>query len=155
MPIRLTQPQSAAAWQTARELVLEYGQSLHLDLSFQNFDHELEQLAAEYGPPTGAFFVADDGVVPVGCVGLRRFSATVAEIKRLYVVPSARGQRIGHLLATRIVDAARSLGYQRVLLDTLPSMTAAHALYTGMGFTTTRAYRFNPVPGTVYLMLDL
>jgi putative acetyltransferase len=48
----------------------------------------------------------------------------------------------------RDLDAARTLGYTRVLLDTLPSMTSARAFYAGMGFTATAPYRFNPVPGT-------
>jgi putative acetyltransferase len=54
-----------------------------------------------------------------------------------------------------IVDAARWLGYTRLLLDTLPSMKDARALYLSLGFRPVAPYRFNPVPGTAFLQLDL
>ena len=56
--IELLQPQSAADWLQARQLIEEYATSLRLDLEFQNFAHELAHLADEYSPPGGAFLVA-------------------------------------------------------------------------------------------------
>ena len=153
--IRLFEAQSEQHWQQARELLEAYAASLGVDLSFQNFAHELEHLASEYAPPGGALLLAEADSVLAGCVGVRKFSAGVGEIKRLYVVPAARGRGVGRMLAEAIVASARRLAYTRLLLDTLPSMQEAQALYLSLGFTATSAYRFNPVPGTAYLELDL
>lgn len=155
MSIRLVQPQAPGDWRLARELVEQYAASLGLDLSFQNFAHELAQMESEYGPPMGHFLLAEEQGTYLGCVGLRQFSPRVGEIKRLFAVPAARGRRVGRLLAIGIVAEARRLGYARLLLDTLPSMMEAQALYVSMGFKPTAAYRFNPVPGTVFLELTL
>lgn len=155
MTIRLAQPQSEEKWRQARRLIEEYASSLNLDLSFQNFEHELEHLTSEYAPPTGAFLLAEEKGISVGCVGVRQFSDAIGEIKRLYVIPAARGRGVGHLLAEGIVAAAKQLGYARLLLDTLPFMKEAQSLYVSLGFTPTAAYRFNPVQGTAFLELEL
>jgi GNAT superfamily N-acetyltransferase len=153
--IRLVHPQSARQWRTARVLVEEYVGSLDLDLSFQNIAAELEHLAMEYGPPSGAFFLAEEDGHCLGCAGVREFSTGVGEVKRLYVRAIARGRDVGRLLAERVLVESRALGYRRLLLDTLPSMSAAQSLYVSLGFKPTAPYRFNPVPGTRYLELPL
>lgn len=155
MAIRMVQPQSDEQWRQARTLIEQYAASLDLDLSFQNLQDELEHLASEYSPPGGAFLLAANEATYLGCVGLRQFAAGVGEIKRLYALPAARGHQIGRRLAEAIVDLARQRGYTRLLLDTLPTMTQAQSLYASLGFKPTAAYRFNPVPGTVYLELTL
>jgi len=149
----MKQPQSRDEWRQARKLIEQYAASLDLDLSFQNLPHELEHLASEYAPPAGAFLLAEENDSYLGCVGLRQFAAGVGEIKRLYAIPAARGQHIGRRLAEAIVDLGKQLGYSRLLLDTLPSMQQAQTLYASLGFKPTAPYRFNPVPGTVYLEL--
>lgn len=154
-PVRTFQPQSTEDWRQARRLVEEYASSLKLDLSFQNFAEEVEQLSAEYGPPKGAFLLAEMGGALVGCVGVRPFSESVGEVKRLYVVPRARGHRIGQALVQGIVAAATQVGYERVVLDTLPSMQEAQSLYRSLGFRTAAPYRWNPIPGATFLELAL
>jgi len=149
------QPQSAEDWSHARSLIEEYVASLNVDLSFQEFADELQHLTSEYGPPTGAFLLAEEKGTYLGCVRVRKFSGSAAEMKRMYVVPAARGRRVGHLLAESIVTLAKQLGYSQLLLDTLPSMREAQALYASLGFRPTSVYRFNPVPGTVFLKLEL
>jgi GNAT superfamily N-acetyltransferase len=149
------QPRSDEEWGNARHLIEEYAASLNVDLSFQNLSHELEHLASEYGPPAGAFFLAEENGSYLGCVGLRRFSDGIGEIKRLYTIPAARGRGLGRLLAERIVAAGKVVGYRRLLLDTLPTMKEARCLYVSLGFKPTAAYRFNPVAGTAYLELEL
>jgi putative acetyltransferase len=151
--IRLVPPQTSDDWRSARRLIEEYAASLDLDLSFQNIAHELDHLDSEYAPPTGAFLLADAEGAWVGCVGVRRFAEGVGEIKRLYVGPAARGLGVGKLLARAIIADGKRLGYPRLLLDTLPSMKGAIALYQALGFRQTAAYRFNPEPGTLYFEL--
>jgi putative acetyltransferase len=153
--VRLVAPQSDDDWRGARRLVEEYAASLQLDLAFQDFAHEIEHLRTEYAPPTGAFLLADDAGALVGCIGVRKLADRIGEIKRLYVVPTARGQGIGRLLAQAIVEEARTLSYLRLRLDTLPSMKEAQALYESLGFRLIPAYRFNPVEGTAFLELVL
>ena len=153
--VRLMSPSSQGDWADGRRLVGEYIDSLGVDLSFQGLEEELAHFTDEYGPPTGAFLLAEMNGVRVGCAGLRRFSADVGEMKRLYVTPGGRGRGLGRMLAARIVATARELGYGRLVLDTLPLMVEARELYRTMGFVATEPYRFNPVVGTAFLELDL
>jgi GNAT superfamily N-acetyltransferase len=153
--IRLHEPGAEDEWAQARRLVDEYVAGLGVDLSCQDVEHEIERLPIEYGPPEGCFLLAREGTVLHGCVGLRRFGAAEGEVKRLYVAPSARGRGAGRLLAEAIVARGRRIGYSRLVLDTLASMLPAQSLYRSLGFRPIAAYRFSPVPGTVYMALDL
>lgn len=141
--IRPAQPKDEEA---IRALFREYAQGLQLDLSFQDFDSELAD-------PLGFYelvLLAEDG-----CVALRRVDESTCEMKRLYVRPAGRGGGLGRLLADAVIAEARRRGYRRMLLDTLPTMSAAQALYRSLGFRETEAYRYNPVPGTTFLELAL
>ncbi len=155
MKVELIQPDSADQWAAARRLVEEYAASLHVDLGFQNFEREVNNLAREYGPPDGAFLLAKHDSGFLGCVALRRFSQAACEMKRLYVIPASRGHGVGRTLAEAIVAQARRLGYKRMLLDTLQFMQEAQALYVSLGFEATSPYRFNPIPGSSFLELKL
>ena len=146
-----THPQLSAV----RPLLLEYQQSLGVDLCFQDFEREMQELPGAYAPPDGRLVLAWLDQQLAGCVALRRHDAQAAEMKRLYLRPAHQGQGLGRLLAEHIIAQARSLGYQRLLLDTLPMMHSAQALYAKLGFQATQAYVYNPVPGVKYLALDL
>ena len=152
---QLTRAERPEEFAVARELFEEYAAALGVDLCFQNFGRELNNLAAEYGPPEGRLLLASAAGEPVGCVGVRQLAVGVCEMKRLYVRPRARGTGLGRLLANEIVGAARELGYGSMRLDTLPSMKEAVPLYRSLGFKETESYRYNPVEGTIYMELDL
>jgi len=155
--VHLRRPDSPELWSVARRLVQEYVNSLGVDLAFQDFDREIESLAIDYGPPHGCLFLAERDGVFVGCGALRSVEGQrlACEMKRLYVLPSHHGQGIGRRLAEALIEEARRLGYQRMLLDTLPSMKEAHVLYGSLGFRPTTPYRYNPVDGATFLELAL
>lgn len=139
----------------ARRLFAEYAASLDIDLGFQGFVAELEELPGDYAPPAGALLLAIDGEEAVGCVALRPLEPPhVAEMKRLYVVPAARDRGLGVRLAEAALAEARAAGYARVRLDTLSSMQVAQRLYEALGFRDIDAYRHNPHEAR-YLELDL
>jgi GNAT superfamily N-acetyltransferase len=138
-----------------RALFLEYSRELDIDLCFQHFDDELETLPGKYAPPSGRLLLAWSDDKPVGCVALRSLQGGASEMKRLYVRPEARAQRLGRQLAERVIEEAREAGYRRILLDTLPTLSSAIALYSKLGFKPADAYTFNPIEGVLFLGLDL
>jgi ribosomal protein S18 acetylase RimI-like enzyme len=138
-----------------RELFREYADGLGVDLCFQGFEAELAGLPGAYAPPSGRLMLAVCGGSVLGCVALRRLSDDSGEMKRLYLRPSARGRGIGWGLVSALIVEAEAIGYHRILLDTLPTMTAAIRLYESVGFRPVEPYCNNPVPGARYLGLDL
>jgi GNAT superfamily N-acetyltransferase len=141
--------------EAVRSLFREYAEGLGIDLSFQEFEAELAFLPGKYAPPAGRLLIAWEGGAAVGCVALRPLQGDACEMKRLYVRPIARGEQLGRQLALRVCQEARAIGYARLLLDTLASMSAARGLYLSLGFQSTEAYVFNPLPDAMYLALDL
>jgi GNAT superfamily N-acetyltransferase len=139
----------------ARELFLEYADWLAIDLCFQDFDEELASLPGGHVPPRGRLLLAlaDDG--PAGCVALRPLAGDTAELKRHYVRENWRARGIGRLLVERLLDEARHIGYARVRLDSLPTMTSATGLYRSVGFEPCERYHVTPLAETVFVELVL
>ena len=138
-----------------RELFLEYQSTLGVDLCFQGFAEELASLPGHYARPAGRLLLAANGGLALGVVALRPIQSADCEMKRLYVRASGRGTGLGRLLTEALIKEARLAGYRRVLLDTLPTMTEAQALYRSMGFVEIPAYCHNPIAGSRYMARSL
>ncbi|KAK7182324.1 hypothetical protein DPSP01_002375 [Paraphaeosphaeria sporulosa] len=142
-------------------LFAAYAESLNIDLSFQSFTDELSQLPGKYAAEKGgALFLAQAAdstpAKIVGCIAVRAFSPLdTCELKRLYVVPEARGMGAAQRLMNAAIEKARDLGYDYMLLDTLANMTAARKLYTRCGFAEVDKYYDNPIEGTVFMRAAL
>jgi ribosomal protein S18 acetylase RimI-like enzyme len=101
---------------------------------------------ADFAPPRGAFLVGfDDDRTPVCCGGVKGLEDGAAEIKRMYVVPSARGRGHARALLRALEDAARDLGYATVRLDTGPQQAHAQAMYEAAGYRRIGNFNANPV----------
>jgi putative acetyltransferase len=90
--------------------------------------------AAMFVPPDGIFVVVRDGGRAVACGGIARFDATRGEVKRMYVVPEARGSGLGRRVLDELERHARALGYDALVLETGDRQAAALGLYTSAGF---------------------
>lgn len=140
----------------ARELFLEYAQSLGFSLCFQNFDQELASLPGIYAPPEGRLLLAEYAGQLAACVALHKLDADICEMKRLYLRPQFRGKGLGRILADRILAEARQIGYRSMRLDTVePVMKDAVAMYRKLGFREIAPYCENPIAGALYMELEL
>ena len=153
--LRLVLAVSAQELQSVRELFLEYQQSLGIDLCFQNFNAELAALPGDYAPPNGRLTLGVADEQHACCVALRRLDDAMAEMKRLYVRPAFRGRGYAKVLAQTVIEDARTMGCSSVVLDTLPSMHEAQAMYVALGFRDIPPYTHNPVPGARFMGLAL
>jgi GNAT superfamily N-acetyltransferase len=136
------------------EYATEIANEIGLDLAFQCFDQELATLPGKYSAPRGTILLAELNGEPKGVVALRPLEEAIAEMKRLFVQPAARGHGLGRLLIEAVIQKARDAGYNAVRLDSLPHMASAIALYRSFGFRDIEAYYENPVC-PVYLELTL
>lgn len=153
--IQILPAHSPEAVPMVRALFLEYAAWLRIDLCFQGFDEELKRLPGDYTPPSGRLYLVQSNGEVAGCGALRKWSDDVGEMKRLYVRETYRGQGIGKRLALQVIEDSRAIGYRALRLDTLPVMGTAIELYRALGFKEIAPYRANPVPGALYLELDL
>ena len=174
--VEITPARTDSDLETVANLFRNYAHALGFDLTFQSFEEELAQIPGKYAPPRGQLLLArrlkhcamkipktfDHGDV-LGCVGCRPLAASnnrsisdrTCEMKRLYVTPAGRGLGVGKLLVKAAIDFARRSGYKWMLLDTLPTMTAAQALYRAHGFTECERYYETPLEGTMFMSLNL
>ncbi|MFN3665905.1 MAG: GNAT family N-acetyltransferase [Sediminibacterium sp.] len=147
---------NSAALETVRQLFLEYAEELQENLCFQSFDAEVKDPLKKYGPPNGAIFLAYWNEEAVGCIALQPLDVEgVCEMKRLYVKPAFRKYGIGRALVEQLLDAAKTIGYTKMRLDTLDRLQPAIKLYEQYGFKVINAYYENPLPGVVYMECEL
>jgi GNAT superfamily N-acetyltransferase len=100
--------------------------------------------AADFEPPDGLYLVGFVGKEAVSGGGFKRFTDGIAEIKRMYVVPAARGRGVARALLGALEDAARERGYRVARLDTGPRQAHARALYESAGYVEVPDYNGNP-----------
>jgi GNAT superfamily N-acetyltransferase len=100
--------------------------------------------SAELRAPRGAYVVGYDGAEAVAGGGVRHLCDGVAEIKRMYVRPEARSRGVARALLEALEDAARTLGYRAIRLDTGPKQVHALALYRSAGYMDVAPYNDNP-----------
>jgi ribosomal protein S18 acetylase RimI-like enzyme len=173
MPGELIVPAQPGDVATVRALFEAYAASLGVSLGFQGFDAELAGLPGDYVPSRGGLWLARDARAALGCVALRPLvvhapsapgpspkpaagdRGPVAELKRLYVLPAARGLGLGRRLVGAAIDHARAAGYAAIQLDTLASMDAARELYRSLGFVPCPPYYDNPLDGVAWMALRL
>jgi ribosomal protein S18 acetylase RimI-like enzyme len=148
--------ESPAQIAQARELLLEYAESLGFSLCFQNFDQEVAGLPGDYAPPEGRLLIAEYRGQLAGCVGLHRLEPGICEMKRLYLRAQFRGRGLGRLMAEAVIAEARAIGYPAMRLDTVELvMPNAVAMYRRLGFVEIEPYRLNPIAGALYMELAL
>jgi ribosomal protein S18 acetylase RimI-like enzyme len=138
-----------------RELFAEYSESTGVDLCFQGFAQELAHLPGDYARPAGRLLLAYKDGRLLGCGALRPIQNRVCEMKRLYVRAAFRGGGAGGALIQSLIRSAKEIGYQKLRLDTLPSMVTAIAIYRSHGFKEIPPYRQNPVAGALFFEFDL
>ncbi len=113
---------------------------------------ETPVVAQEFAPPIGAFLIAFRDGQPVGCGGFRTVGPGVAEMKRLYVAPAARGWRIARLLLAALEAAAVEAGCHQLVLETGSKQPEALALYASSGYTPVPAFgTYACAPGASHL----
>lgn len=132
-------------------MLVELDPDFQKSLDQQNYDEELDHLEEKYGLPGGRLYLALWEGEPAGCVGMKQLDAHTGELKRLYVRPAYRGHHLGRLMVERIIEDARSLGYRRLMLDTMPVLESALHLYESMGFRITERYNDSPLDTTIFM----
>ena len=161
-----------------RVICREYAASLPFSLDYQGFEEEMAGLPGKYAGPGGVLFLArDEGGEGLGSVAVRELPGAygqvggsarsltlgvlpegrggVAELKRMYVRPAARGRGVGLALGAAAVGFARGAGYRAIWLDSEPEFAAALAVYRKLGFVDIPRYNEDPNPSTVYMGLEL
>jgi GNAT superfamily N-acetyltransferase len=126
-----------------------------VEIGLRQIDQQIAELPGPYGPPRGEIILAFARKALVACGALRELEPKVGEIKRIYVRADHRGPGFGPRLTRALLRRARELGYERVRVDTLPTMAAAIQFYQEMGFRPIPAYWPHPVPGALFFESNL
>jgi ribosomal protein S18 acetylase RimI-like enzyme len=155
MDCRIVIAQTDEDFIKAKRVILAYADFLQADLSFQNFNYELDNLNVMYAMPRGCMLLLEYSEVVVGAVGLRCFTDGSAEMKRMFVYPEYQGLGLGDKLMTAFIAIARERGYASIKLDTIPELDKAVSLYKKYQFVAIDPYRYNPHPQALFYELKL
>src|SRR5262245_25434664 len=139
-----------------RDLFREYEKELNEDICFQSFEAELKDPLKKYGPPGGDLMLAYWNEEVAGCIALGKMKETGAcEMKRLYVRPAFRKNKIGRILIEELLNSAKERNYEKMRLDTFDKLQSAVHLYKQFGFQNISPYYNNPLQGVVYMEKQL
>ena len=112
------------------------------------------QLRSFYADPSRILLTFDGDATPVAVVALS-IADQVGEVRRLYVDPNYRTSGLGRRLVEMLINQATEMGLDLLVLNTLPTMVHAQALYRSLGFTETDPYVDNPTDGILYFQRHL
>src|SRR5688500_13206552 len=112
--------ETAEEVETTRQLFREYEAWLDMDLCFQSFEEEVQNLPGKYAAPDGRLYLANIDGQAVGCIALRKIGDGICEMKRLFLRDAARGHGLGKELIEKLIADAREIGYEKMRLDTYP-----------------------------------
>jgi GNAT superfamily N-acetyltransferase len=135
-----------------RDLFREYEKELDEDICFQSFETELSDPLKKYGLPDGDLILAYWNDEVAGCIGLAKMKdAGTCEMKRLYVKPGFRKNKIGRILIEELLTSAKERNYEKMRLDTFLKLGSAVHLYKQFGFENISACYHNALPNVVYM----
>lgn len=137
-------------YKAVADLFRAYSHWLGIDLNFQGFSVELNNIEIAYARPRGNCWLAMHEGQAIGCIAIRPITEQIGELKRMFVMPDFQGKGIGQFLLDVATNYALNQGYQFLRLDTLKSMEPAMNLYRKNGFFEIQAYYHNPHPEAVY-----
>ena len=137
------------------DMLVEHDAAFKAYLNIQNYDDEIEHLEHKYGLPEGRLYLLRRDGKSAGCIALRKLDNERCEMKRLYVRPEYRGEKLGEVLVRKIIGDAREIGYKHMMLDTLPFLESAIHMYKKLGFYETDCYNDSPMDTTIFMRLDL
>lgn len=137
------------------QMIIEQDESFREYLSLQNYDDETEHLEMKYGMPDGRIYLLYCEDSPAGCIAMKKIDSQNCEMKRLYIRPEFRGRKLGELLVRKVIEQAKEIGYNSILLDTFPYLNKAICLYKKLGFYEIERYNDNPIDTSIYMKLDL
>ena len=141
--------------EAVRFLVLAHASSLREHPGSDQIRADAEGLPGPYAPPRGRLYLAQLDSMPAGCVALKGLEDTTGEVKRMFVLATARRHGVGHALMERLMSDARHMGYQKLRLGTLDEMLAAQSLYRELGFVEIPRYRADELVDTMFFECDL
>lgn len=137
------------------DMLIEKDYNFKEYLSQQNYDYEFKDPSIKYGLPYGRLFLLKLDNLPIGCIALRKVDDKTCEMKRLYIKPLYRGKGYSHLLIEKAIESAKEIGYEYIILDTLPYLETALKLYKEYGFQEIEPFNDNPMGNSIYMKLKI
>ncbi len=156
MIVKFNEAKTLKDYNIASDLFKEYASQTGIDLEFQNFRKEIENLKNQYSRLVGAALIVYNELEnPIGYFGVRPLEGSISELKRMCLRTEGRGKGIGKQMLNKAIEISKELGYDKMRLDTLPTMQSAIGLYKKIGFYEIDPYRFNPIARSKYFEISL